>query len=252
MFEPENYRALSRMRHVAVHPVDFAGRYFLGRGSYPSPCAIRSAAGVIAPTTYSHHDVITINEIFCRLDYELPRDARTVVDIGSNIGISALYFLTAAPAVRCHLFEPDPRNVERLRGNLAAYTDRVEVREVAVGDRAGIVSFGREETGRYGGVMVDHGEKIDVECVHINDVLEGVLEREGPIDLLKIDTEGLENLTVRAIRPDLLEQIGVICYETRQPVNPAPELFELGVAAETARLTRRPGRAPASARASRG
>jgi len=237
--EPDNYRAVLRMATTAVRPLDFAARYFLGRGSYPALCPVRTPSGVIAPMVFSHHDVITINEIFCRLDYRVPAGTRTVVDIGSNIGISALYFLTRSPTVRCHLFEPDPRNVERLRQNLASYRDRFVLTEAAVADRAGRVSFGREPTGRYGGIETGSADVIEVDCLHIDDVLRSVLQLEGRIDMLKIDTEGLENRTVQAISPDLLAQIGVICFETRKPVNPAPERFELHFATDTARLTNR-------------
>lgn len=239
--EADNYRALWRIRATAVHPLDFAGRYLLGRGSYPAPCPVRTPAGVVSPTVYSHHDVITVNEIFCRLDYRLPRDARTVVDIGSNIGISALYFLTRSPSVRCHLFEPDPRNVERLRVNLSGYEERYRLTEAAVADFAGRVRFGRDPTGRYGGLESDSPDEIEVDCLHIDEVLASVLDGEGGVDLLKIDTEGLENRTVAAIAPELLARIGVVCFETRKPLNPAPELFELHHATDTARLTSRRG-----------
>jgi FkbM family methyltransferase len=247
--EPDNYRALWRMHGTVLHPAGFAARYFLGLGEYPIRCPVRTPAGVIAPIVYSHHDVFTVNEIFCRLDYRLPADARTVVDIGSNIGISALYFLTRAPDVRCHLFEPDPRNVERLRANLEAYQDRFLLTEAAVADCAGRVRFGRDCTGRYGGVGLQSPEQIEVDCLDINDVLRRAIELDGRVDMLKIDTEGLENRTVQAIEPDLLAQVGVVCFETTKPVNPAPQRFELRYATDTARLT---NRHPASGATDRG
>jgi FkbM family methyltransferase len=234
--EPDNYRALMRMRKTTTRPLDFALRYFLGLGRYPASCSVTTPAGVVTATVYSHHDVFTINEIFCRLDYRLPAGARTVVDIGSNIGISALYFLTRAPEVRCHLYEPDPRNVGRLLENLAGYEDRFVLSEAAVGDRAGRLSFGRESSGRYGGLDSDLDDQIQVECLHIDDVLRTVLDEAGRIDMLKIDTEGLETRTVQAADPALLAQVGVICFETLQPVNPAPERFDLSFATDTARL----------------
>ncbi len=237
--EPGNWRALARMPRTAVHPLDFAARYFLGRGGYPARCEMRTPSGVVAPTVYSPHDVMTVNEVFCRLDYRLAPGARCVVDIGSNIGVSALYFLTRSPEVRCRLYEPDPRNLERLRTNLAGYEDRYTLTEAAVADRAGTAQFGREPSGRYGGIDVPHAETIEVRCLHIDEVLEPVLEREGRIDLLKIDTEGLENRTVAAIRPELLARIDVICFETREPFNPAPESFDLRFATDTARLEAR-------------
>lgn len=245
--EWKNYSALARMCRTCAHPLDFAGRYFMGSGSYPACIRLRTPIGVIAPTLYSHHDVLTVNEIFCRLDYYLPPDGSVVVDIGSNIGISALYFLTRSPGVRCFLFEPDPRNTERLRANLSAYQNRYELICEAVADRSGIVSFGREATGRLGGIdarlqrLTSLGtleDVIEVPCGHINDVLAGVIAREDHIDLLKIDTEGMEDRTVAAIDPELLSRVRVLCYETSFPVNPAPELFDMAFATETARLTR--------------
>lgn len=237
--EPDNYRAALRLPFTAVKPLDFARRYYLGRGDYPEQCPVRTPAGIVAPTVFSHHDVFTVNEVFCRLDYLLAEGAVNVVDIGSNIGISALYFLTRSPNVRCHLFEPDPRNVERLRGNLAGYEDRYALREAAVADTAGRVSFGRESFGRYGGVGVSAQEQIEVDCLHIDDALRGALQSADRIDLLKLDTEGLENRTVAAIDPELLGRIDEIVFETLSPFNPAPELFSMGYATLTARLTRR-------------
>jgi FkbM family methyltransferase len=240
LFEPANYRSLVRLGRVSTEPLRFAHAYFLGGGVYPSPCPVRTPAGVIAPTVYSHHDVITVNEVFCRGDYRLPDGARVVVDIGSNIGISALYFLTRSPEVTLELFEPDPRNRERLRGNLDAFDGRFRLHEEAVGDRDGIVSFGREDTGRYGGIGVATDDQLQVRCRHVNDVLGDVLERAERIDFVKIDTEGLENDTVAAIDRAILGAIGTICFETRRPINPWPERFQMRFAAETCRLIARP------------
>jgi FkbM family methyltransferase len=235
--EPANYRALARMPLVYVRPLVYMRRYFLGGGSYPAPCPLRSPHGRIAPILYSHHDVFTVNEVFCRRDYALPRGAEVVVDIGSNIGISALYFLTRSPRVRCYLFEPDPLNAERLVGNLAGFEGRYELQTAAVGDREEIVQFGREGTGRYGGIGIATHDRFAVQCLDVNTVIKRVLEGEPRIDMLKLDTEGMETKTVAAIEPALLAQIGVIVFETRQPMNPAVDQFELRFANETCRLT---------------
>jgi FkbM family methyltransferase len=200
---------------------------------------VRTPAGVVAPTVYSHHDVITVSEVFCRGDYRLPAGARVVVDIGSNIGISALYFLTRSATLRVHLYEPDPRNAARLRANLEAFAGRWTLHEEAVADRGGVVSFGREDTGRYGGIGVAAAEQIKVRCRHVNDVLGPVLASHGRIDLLKIDTEGLENRTVAAIDEALVRDIGEIVFETRTPLNPWPERFRMTFGAETCRLSAR-------------
>ena len=248
IFEPANYRSLLALSRVSTQPLRFAQAYFLGAGVYPSECPVRTPAGVVAPTVYSHHDVFTVNEVFCRQDYRLASDARVVVDIGSNIGISALYFLTRSPDIRAHLFEPDPRNAERLRGNLVAFEGRWTLREEAVGDRDGVVAFGREQTGRYGGVGMATSDQLQVRCRHIDDVLRDVLELEGRVDFVKIDTEGLENATVAAIDRTLLAEIGCVCFETASAFNPWPERFVMTRFADTCRLTAREGQRGVPAR----
>ncbi len=47
-------------------------------------------------------------------------------------------------------------------------------------------------------------------------MLETVLAREPRIDVLKVDTEGAEIETVAAIRPDLLDRIHTIYFETTE------------------------------------
>jgi FkbM family methyltransferase len=235
---PRNYAALARMARVCERPLDVARRYLLGGGDYPFACGVRTPVGVMRPTLYTHHDVWTFSEIFCREDYRAGPETKVVVDIGSNIGLSGLYFLTRNANCRCYLFEPDPRNVERLRDNLSVLDGRWSVEEVAVGPTAGIVSFGREPTGRYGAVGASRPDTIQVNCLSIDDVLVDVLAREGAIDVLKIDTEGLEAETVSAIRPELLERIDIVYFESHRPMRLHEDLFAFSFANETVTLRR--------------
>lgn len=235
--EPGNYRALWQMLRLYPRWRENLGRYFFARGHYPYRCTIRTPVGDVAPTLWSSHDMLTVNEVFCREDYRVCPEIRVVVDIGSNIGISALYFLTRNSTSRVWCYEPVPTNVARLRMNLSGISsERFSVSEVAVADRAGMVSFGVEPTGRYGGIGVETGEAISVSCLAINDVLEDVLVDEPTIDLLKIDTEGSEVATVAAIKPGLLRRIRLIVLETPQPVVLHPELFDSSFASQTQTL----------------
>jgi FkbM family methyltransferase len=231
----EELRCLARSGRVFVNPRYAVRRLVRG---YPVACSLRTPLGVITPTLYSHHDLWTVRQVFVRADYPMRPDAKVVVDIGSNIGITALWYLTRAADTRCHLFEPDPRNAERLRLNLAGFEPRYEFTESAVADRSGMVRFGRETSGRYGAIGLATPDVIEVPCVHIDEVLESVLEREGRIDILKLDTEGFENQTVAAINPDLLARIDTVYFETLEPFNPAPDLFSMSYA-YTCRLVRR-------------
>lgn len=240
--ERRHYRALANMLRRYPRPADALARYLWARGEYPAEVEVRTPRGRVRPRLYSHHDMLTLNEVFCRLDYELRGPARVVVDVGSNIGLSALYFLTRPSRPHCFLYEPDPRNAVRLRQTLEAFAGEWELAEAAVAPRAGRVRFATEPSGRYGRVGdAEGGTTIDVDCVAINDVLERALALTGEVDLVKIDTEGLELDTVRAMDPALLRRVRAIVVEA-EPAEPLhPALFDQRQYGSVCRLTlRRP------------
>ena len=100
------------------------------------------------------------------------------------------------------------------------------------------MSFGVEPTGRYGGIGVQTQETLTVDCLAIDDVLERALEETDEIDVLKIDTEGMEVRTVSAIRSDLLDRIGVIYFETDKRVDLFPDRFSSSYASMTVEMRR--------------
>jgi FkbM family methyltransferase len=238
IFGTQHYVALMGMLKVYPDFVDNLKRYLTNSGEYPYEIRLRTPTGMVAPKLDSQHDLRTVNEIFCREDYPAHSEIRTVVDIGSNIGISALYFLTRNRVSECYLFEPDERNTARLKSNLAAYEGRYHLAEKAIANKAGMVQFGIESTGRYGGIGVATGRQITVECLEINGVLEKILESHDFIDVLKLDTEGVEISTVEAIKPDLLKRIKRIYMEAEPTKSLHPELFSQKQYGSVCQLTR--------------
>jgi FkbM family methyltransferase len=217
---PTNYIALARAARVYERPLTSVARYFVGGGDYPWPVRVRTPIGTQNITLFNSQDIITVHEIFCRQDYRCPSPPQVVVDLGSNIGVSALYFLTRSPSTYCELYEPDPRNYSRLLENIQGYEDRCVVNQAAVADTEGTLPFTREPTGRYGALGKKSpgwggpgAEEISVRVENINTVLERAISRHDVIDLLKIDTEGSELATVRAIDPSLLKHIRHIAIE---------------------------------------
>ena len=221
----QTYVAAANMLRLYRRPARLLCRYVLNAGRYPYRVEVRTPLGIVSPVLHSSHDLLTLNEIFCRLDYAAIPETRVVVDIGSNIGISALYFLTRHQDVLCHLFEPVPANVQRLRVNLEPFVERYRLREVAVAEFTGSSPFSVEPTGRYGGIGAEWPTQITVPCVSINDVLRSVLEEAPQIDILKIDVEGLEVRLARAIEPDLRERIRRIYLEATPDHPVMPESF---------------------------
>jgi FkbM family methyltransferase len=219
LFAPSNYIALARAVRVYDEPLQAVSRYFLGRGSYPCSVRLQTSAGPQTVTLFCSHDAITVHEIFCRRDYWFGVPPKVVVDVGSNIGISALYFLTRSPEAYCDLYEPDPRNIDKLRSNLEPFSGRFTLHQTAIADREGALPFSREPTGRYGSLDPEpwvrtKADVVTVKVEHINTALERALSRAGTIDLLKIDTEGSELATVQAIDSGLRQRIRHIVIES--------------------------------------
>jgi FkbM family methyltransferase len=143
-------------------------------------------------------------EIFLEQDYaiDLGTDHPTIVDCGSNIGISIAYFKRAYPNARVVGFEPHPRLFQVLRGNL----DRngmidVQANNCALGKATGSVPFFVSDNPGLlrSSVRPDRGGdfRIDVRMERLSDHLRAL----DTIDLVKIDVEGAE----RAVLEDLLE-----------------------------------------------
>ncbi len=241
-FQARHYVALGNILGRACEPVDFMRRYLLRDGSYPHVLHVKTPADPHLPITiYSGEDVQTINEIFCRADYKVRGDETVVVDFGSNIGISALYWLTFAPQSFLHLFEPLERNQQRLVAQLKGQEHRYELNPVAVGTSDGEVEFGYEPSGRYGGIGRTHMPTIKVPCVDSNAALARVLERHGHIDILKIDIETMEKVVTERIPADIAARIRTLFVEFPFQANPLSATHAMTVSGDISFFERHAG-----------
>ena len=241
LMERRHYHAALNMIRLYKEPVEMFRRYLTARGDYPFTCQVKTPSGWLDLRLFTPHDVLTVNEIFCREDYRAEPEDTVVVDFGSNIGISAAYFLSRGPHVHSYLFEPLPANIERLQINLARFRDRYTLEQVAVGPADGEVEFGWEETGRYGGVGAATGRTITVKSRNSTAVLEEVIARHGHIDVLKVDIEGLEDAVIGGISESLGRHIDKIFVEYAFDDNPLPATHSLHQYGQIAQLVRLPG-----------
>jgi FkbM family methyltransferase len=169
-------------------------RYVTQQGAYPWDIRVKTPAGAVPIRLYSRHDLLTVNEIFCRLDYGTEAPA-LVVDFGANIGLAALFWLTRRPDCRVWCYEPNPENVPRLRQTLSGYEGRYELVEAAIGPVATRARFTFDDSGRYGRLSdeLDMGAELEVPVLGLRDELARVERHEGRgVELVKIDTEGSE------------------------------------------------------------
>lgn len=216
-FRPRNYRAVANTFRVYTNPGEALRRYVWGTGTFPWHTELRTPLGRVPVLVPHAHDVRTVNEVFCRHDYGT-QAPRVVVDVGANVGISALYFLTRRPDSVVHCWEPLASNLTSLAANVAFAGSRCRVHPVALAPAAGRARFLAEPVGRYSG-LAEHTQRtaahqvIEVECQAVEDAVSEVLAEHGHIDLLKIDTEGSEEALIAALPAGDLTRIGWVVYE---------------------------------------
>lgn len=204
-------------------PIRAAIYYTLAVGRFPSQWTVRTPGSDVTAQLYSVDDLVTLVECFAKIDYPVKGTERVIVDFGSNIGLSALYFLSHAPRSHIFLYEPVPDNVKRLRENLRDFGSRITLSEVAVGTTDDTVQFRIEPTGRYGRFAGDDshdgGAFITVRMVRASSVLERIRAEVGKIDILKLDVEGLEGDILRSLQVDGLAGVPTIYADIfRDPI----------------------------------
>jgi FkbM family methyltransferase len=143
-------------------------------------------------------------------------DVRTVLDIGANIGVSAVYLANAFPNASVHAFEPEPGNCELLRAN-AESCGRIKVHPFALGAEDGeLTLFDSDNPDNFGGFSA-HGAGVNrarsksVPVRHAGRAL-AKLGIET-VDVIKIDTEGAEWEILTALDRRLLAGARLILGE---------------------------------------
>ena len=151
-----------------------------------------------------------------------------ILDCGANIGTASLFFRQLYPQARITAFEADPALFTILNANLQGNgAGDVETRQVALWTSTGTLTFQCE--GSDSGMIstlpgaVD-GRATTVPSLRLRDVLD-----EGPVDLLKLDIEGAEDVVLADCEPSLdqVKALVMDLHEFDPSVRQAPRVLEL-------------------------
>ena len=149
-----------------------------------------------------------------KLEWEPDRD-RFIVDIGANVGVTALV-LAQIPRAHVTCYEPDPENCALLRDNIERNGLRnVSVRQAAVAGSNGKLQF-QLHAESTGGSLAGNGATSGAQTLTVDAVtLDRVLEESpnGEIDLLKCDCEGGEYELLERFTPELAQRIHNLTIE---------------------------------------
>jgi FkbM family methyltransferase len=147
-----------------------------------------------------------------------------ILDCGSNIGMSVLFFKWLYPGCEIIAFEPDPETFTLLGENVSANgLTGVRLVSGAVCDREGPVDF-YVDPDRPGSLLMSMRQaRLPKQRVEVSGTrLSGYVDR--PVDLLKMDIEGAEELVIR----DLVDQgkltlVREMIFEFHHHIDPRAE-----------------------------
>jgi FkbM family methyltransferase len=132
---------------------------------------------------------------YAPFDLFAPRDDEVFVDCGAFDGDTIQAFVTSwgGRFKAIHALEPDPSSCARLRGFVASLSqgisEKVQVREIAVGNESGVIRF--KADGTMGAAVSDDGN-VDVQCRTLDEALHG-----EDVSYIKMDIEGQEPAALR-------------------------------------------------------
>jgi FkbM family methyltransferase len=133
-------------------------------------------------------------EIFLEDHYpkDLLRGARTIVDVGANIGLFSYYARLQSPTAVIHAFEADPFTFALLSRNVSKHS--IHCHHAALASKDGEVDFYSSHVSGWSSAFQTRGavnaERVKVRSMRMSQFLRA--EGISHIDFLKVDVEGAE------------------------------------------------------------
>lgn len=174
-------------------------------------------------------DTAVFSQVFIGKEYasnDLPRDARTIVDLGANIGLASIYFALRYPSASIVAYEPDSSNFQVMTENVSPLRDQIHCVNAAAWSANDTVALEFEDSQGvdlkpWGIRTSESATGPRVPCFR----LETIFDNAGfsSVDLLKIDIEGAEAevFTDRSLL--WLPRVRFICLETHDRFKPGSE-----------------------------
>jgi FkbM family methyltransferase len=156
-------------------------------------------------------DIQAVREVWIEEVYRPPVDIPidTVVDLGTNIGLTSVWYATQFQASRLLCVEPLAQNAALARRNLAQNGIQADFVEAAVGPEDGTVRFEEDQDYSTRGHVSASGTK-EVPMLSMQTLLDRFGEQR--IDILKMDIEGAEDPVLRG-NLDWIDRVQAVIIE---------------------------------------
>lgn len=187
---------------------------------HPSPVIRIEPPGTAARQTVliPQNEVFRVRNIFEDHEYGIPPQfvaagPLTIVDIGANVGLFALYMKNFRPDSDIYCFEPVPQTVALLRKNIKDH-EGIAIYPYALSNRCGTseIHLHSANSGE-NSLKFDKADGGQTAVVQVMDAATAFGQIGLTyIDILKIDTEGCEVEILESLQP-YLPYVGIVMAE---------------------------------------
>jgi FkbM family methyltransferase len=221
---PRDWAALSVLGIARGHPFSSSDIFSsVGRRFFPElvvrPTRLGGLRLALDPSDVTH--LVIFDEVVRDNNYDLslvPFEPDQIFDCGGHIGMFSVLASARFPKTPVTIFEPNPRNLARIRRQVELNHLNVEVMAAAVSVNEGTATF--EDRVSFSGQLVDDAEpsigggsgRYSVRTIDFSTILKN---RRPERLLLKLDIEGEETKVIPQLF-DAMPAISVVFFETHQ------------------------------------
>ena len=219
------YRAATRLGEFVRYLRNWPEVWSAFQGLHHSPRSASAAVGnwpAVRSTTYTASSGRSSSSAATPGGSTQPRPDHTVVDVGANVGVFAVFMHWQALGITLHCLEPVRATRERLQANLERNrVVRATVHPLAVSDSEGSLTLYHGHSAGHSSPVPSRftgGRAETVRCIDLRTALAET--GAGRIDLLKIDTEGAEVDILQGVTPDVVSRVARIVVEYHGIIRP--------------------------------
>lgn len=160
---------------------------------------------------FFHHDTLDLG-IFTQNFYSrLPVANKIVVDIGGNIGDSALLYASIG-AKKVVMLEPQPKFFEYASKNIKhnGMSEKIQILNSALGGKKGHIKIDYEQSGKNFQIPLDNETGISIPVLTLDEILSKYDEKSF---ILKMDCEGCEYDVILQTSDEIIKKFDAILIE---------------------------------------